>query len=122
MSRDYFVADSWSGEFDRMKAYVDTYMITRHQAPPSRKMGRRWKIKVGGIYYSEMWLRYYAQVRHIQRCTVMAADWANRMTNKRLPIVRDLDTDLELLLAHARLQQRAGERTIRKGGVYVAYP
>lgn len=109
----YMVKDSWSVPFSAMKNYVDITMRTNRQPEPKRVMGKRWRAEVGGIRYSEMWLRRYVQVRQIASCTVIASDWANRMTEDNKPIVRDLQTDLELLLAHARLLQHTKE-VVRK--------
>lgn len=111
-----------SAPFGQIKQMVDERLRFRFIPEPKRRMGLRWRTKVGGLCYSEMWLRHYAQLRQMHGCIVMASDWANRMTGENKPINRDNDHDLELLLAHARLLQKTGETVVREGGKCVTHP
>lgn len=111
---DCHVKDSWRGPFKRIKEYVEHRVKLGWVIQPKQALGKSWRCKVSGIWYSEMWLRYYNQFRHLHSCTVMCSDYANRMTGVRKPIVRDLELDLELHLAHAKLQHKVG-KPVRKG-------
>lgn len=75
--------------------------------------GKDWRVTISGNSYPELWIRYYAHLRHVQKCTVIASDYANRITDSSLPIVRSLKLDLAILLEHARLLQQA-KKKVRK--------
>lgn len=117
MSKEHYVRDSWNVSFVVMKVHMDRWMAMNGCPQPVQRLGKRWRIRVGGLAYPEMWLRHYALFRQMHGCTVMASDWANRMTDLNKPIVRDPDFDLELLLAHARMQQRTKETVRKREGV-----
>lgn len=103
---------------------VDWYAL-RHFAEQRMRLHRLtldpqlpedWSMKVGGHEYPEMWLRYYAMMRHFHACMVMASDYANKATKVKRPIVRSYKRDLQLIDAHTRMAQFASRPVHRKWG------
>lgn len=76
--------------------------------PIKRLLPKDWTCEVRAVHYSELWLRYYAAMRHYEchGCTVLASDWANHMSDQINPLVRDLELDLELLSAHGLMASK----------------
>lgn len=66
--------------------------------------GRKKRVKVAGRLYPPRWLAIYAFIRGYQDCVVICSDFTNRYTGERIPIVRDLDLDRELLQACGQLR------------------
>ena len=79
-----------------------------------RCLPERWRIKVEGKSYTEMWLRNYVLLRHQHGCTVLASQYANHRVDPghRVTLVRDLKLDQKLLVAHAKMLKKDGE-TVR---------
>lgn len=86
-----------------------------HELRPRRTRPSIWRAKVGQRLYSELWLKHYAQFRHINPCYVMAADYANHMTRQTIPLVRSGQLDYKLLAAHAELIRKVNGKPKRKG-------
>ena len=84
---------------------IDVFSGIGMDLPLKRQLKKGWSAMIQGVQYPELWLRYYAIMRFYRECMVMCSDFANIATNLELPIVRDRKFDVELLLAHARIQQ-----------------
>lgn len=76
------------------------------------QLPKNWRVKIMGQRYTELWIRRYASLRHFERCTVLCSDYANHMTERDLPLVRDLDLDRKLLVAHTKILAQSG-KTVR---------
>lgn len=89
----------------------------RQKLPLRRQLKPSWRTRIDGNFYPELWVRYYALLRHYARCMACCSDYANRATQQELPIVRDRELDLKLLLAHAQIQHwvRARRKQTKKG-------
>ena len=97
----------------RLRAFASRKVRANKLARPVRTRKPSWRARIEGHgLYSEMWLRYYARMRHFHSCFTMASDYANHMTRSRRPLVRTKDLDLKLLCAHAELVK--GEINIKQ--------
>lgn len=95
----------------------ETFRQLRQKFPLRRQLKPSWRTRIDGNLYPELWVRYYALLRHHAPCMAYCSDCANRVTQQELPIVRDSKLDLKLLLAHAQIQHwvRARKKQTKKG-------
>lgn len=100
-------------------AEIVDHLTARGIAFPKQKLEPDWSCTIGDVKYTEMWLRYYVQGRHLWKCTVCCSQWANAATGEDQELIRDVKLDLEILLAHARVQQLTKEKVLKREEVKV---
>ena len=91
--------------FNEVMSFMQNECVRRKLPAPVQMLPPEWRAKVGDEEYSEMWLKIYSLARTLWRCFTMSSDYANRATEEYHTIVETGQRDLELLLAHAKMQQ-----------------
>lgn len=114
-SQDFKDSDEWDSYQDHPEGSVDANDLRewardvfrwrlKREFPLKPQLKKSWSTLINGRQYPELWIRYYAILRHCEECMVLCSDYANHATESELPIVRNRKLDLKLLLAHAQIQ------------------
>jgi len=100
------IEGSWEhASFNDVVRFMQSQCRSKKLPVPVQMLPPEWRAKVGDEEYSEMWLKVYSLARTLWRCFTMSSDYANRATEEYHTIVETGQRDLELLLAHAKMQQ-----------------